>query len=208
MVNRELISGQFLNGDHWQVASQRAFSGEGSMGNGAAMRVAPLGAYFAEDIATVVQEAKASAIITHSHPEGLAGAVAIAVAAAMSWRLRNKTKDIARVEIFKAVLEYTPQGKTYQGILTASNLSHTLSIKYAAKMLGNGSLVTAPDTVPYAIWCATRHLDSYVDALVETVSGGGDCDTNCAMVGGIVSLFSGYIPEEWLKAKEPFQLVL
>jgi ADP-ribosylglycohydrolase len=44
-----------------------------------------------------------------------------------------------------------------------------------------------PDTVPYAIWCAARHLDDLVEALWATVSVGGDIDTTCAIVGGIVA---------------------
>jgi len=38
-----------------------------------------------------------------------------------------------------------------------------------------------------------------------TISGGGDCDTNAAIVGGIVALSVGRegIPNDWLKAREP-----
>lgn len=43
-------------------------------------------------------------------------------------------------------------------------------------------------TVPFAIWSSTRHLHNYVEAIVQTVAGDGDCDTTCAMVGGVVSL--------------------
>jgi len=37
-------------GIHWRTVSQQVFDGMGSMGNGGAMRVAPLGAYFFDDI--------------------------------------------------------------------------------------------------------------------------------------------------------------
>jgi ADP-ribosylglycohydrolase len=78
----------------------------------------------------------------------------------------------------------------------------------AARILGNGSLVTAPDTVPFCVWIATRHLNNYVEALAETIPAGGDCDTNAAIVGGIVALSAGResVPEEWLKAREPIQI--
>jgi ADP-ribosylglycohydrolase len=67
-------------------------------------------------------------------------------------------------------------------------------------------MVTAPDTVPFAVWCAARHLDNFRDAMVSTVTGDGDCDTNCAIVGGIVVLYSGRdsIPAEWQAARERF----
>jgi ADP-ribosylglycohydrolase len=42
----------------------------------------------------------------------------------------------------------------------------------------------------------------------STVSGLGDRDTTCAIVGGIVALSAGResIPEAWLKAREPIQI--
>jgi ADP-ribosylglycohydrolase len=69
---------------------------------------------------------------------------------------------------------------------------------------GNGSAVTAPDTVPFALWCAARHLGSYEAALWSTVSGRGDRDTTCAIVGGIVVMYAGVesIPVEWLEHRE------
>jgi ADP-ribosylglycohydrolase len=70
-------------------------------------------------------------------------------------------------------------------------------------MLGNGIQVTAPDTVPFTIWCAARHAWDYEEALWATASGFGDVDTNCAIVGGIVALAAGAqsIPESWLYAR-------
>jgi ADP-ribosylglycohydrolase len=55
---------------------------------------------------------------------------------------------------------------------------------------------------------AAHHLDHFVEALGKTISVGGDCDTNAAIVGGIVALSAGResIPVEWLKAREPFQI--
>jgi ADP-ribosylglycohydrolase len=59
--------------------------------------------------------------------------------------------------------------------------------------------------VPFAIWCAAHHLDNYVESLSLTISAGGDCDTNAAIVGGIVALSVGRngIPVDWQKEKEP-----
>ncbi len=72
-------------------------------------------------------------------------------------------------------------------------------------MLCNGDLVSAQDTVPFALWCAAHHLDNYEEALWATVSGLGDRDTNCAIVGGIVVCYTGVegIPVEWRAAREP-----
>src|SRR5580700_351423 len=47
-----------------------------------------LGAYFADDFEALLKQAHLSALITHSHPEGIAGAIAVALAAALAWRSR------------------------------------------------------------------------------------------------------------------------
>src|SRR5688572_26765791 len=47
------LLGNLCRGQAWQVAARQAFGGQGSMGNGGAMRVAPVGAYFADDYALV-----------------------------------------------------------------------------------------------------------------------------------------------------------
>lgn len=75
-------------------------------------------------------------------------------------------------------------------------------------MLGSGFLVTVPDTVPFAVWSAARRLADYTEAILDTVAGDGDCDTTCAMVGGIVSLYVGVdgIRAAWRVAREPFAI--
>lgn len=197
---------EVLRGGDWRQGAANAFGGQGSMGNGGAMRVPPLGAYFADDLSRIVDEARASALVTHTHVEGVAGTIAVAVAAAMAWRLRSDDSSTRAGKLFEAVLDCTPETKTRRTILIASQTPADVPVEAVAKALGNGSLVTAPDTVPYALWCAAHHLDNYVESLTLTISGGGDCDTNAAIVGGIVSLSTGAegIPEHWRQAKEKF----
>jgi ADP-ribosylglycohydrolase len=200
---REIIAGA-----KWQDTAANAFSGQGSMGNGSAMRVAPLGAYFAGDLERCADEARASSQVTHSHPEGVAGAIAVAIAAAMAWELRSNTAaDRVRI-FFDAVLRHTPESKVRRGIFLASTTPPQTSLIDVAQALGNGSLVTAPDTVPFCVWMAAHHFDNFVYAVGKTVSVGGDCDTNAAIVCGIVALSAGQekIPTEWLKAREPIYI--
>ena len=191
-------------GAKWLDIAASAFSGQGSMGNGSAMRVAPLGAYFADDLGRCAEEARASSLVTHTHPEGVAGAMAVAVAASMAWQLRGESIQARILKFFDAVLRYTPESQVRRGILVASTTPPEIPAVDVARALGNGSLVTAPDTVPFCIWMAAHHLDRFIDALGITVSVGGDCDTNAAIVGGIVALSAGRgsIPAEWLKARE------
>ena len=197
---------EIIRGGDWRQGAASAFGGQGSMGNGGAMRVAPLGAYLADDLQHVVKEARASALVTHTHAEGVAGTIAVAIAAAMAWRLRKNDSPNRVSEFFEAILESTPESKVRRGVLIASQTPAAVPVETVAKALGNGSLVTAPDTVPFALWCAAHHLDDFVKALVITISAGGDCDTNAAIVGGIVSLSVGRdkIPAEWRHDKEQF----
>ncbi|WP_280389217.1 ADP-ribosylglycohydrolase family protein, partial [Nocardia wallacei] len=74
------------DGVHWREAAGAAYDGQGSCGNGAAMRVAPLGACYAGDPETIAAEAVRSAEVTHRHPEGVRGAVAVALAAGAAAR--------------------------------------------------------------------------------------------------------------------------
>jgi ADP-ribosylglycohydrolase len=196
---------EVTRGGDWRQGAANAFGGQGSMGNGGAMRVAPLGAYFADDLPRLVQEARASALVTHTHPEGVAGTIAIAVAAAMAWQLHETTGPDRISQLFSAVLEHTPESKVRHGILLASQTPGSVPVETVAKVLGNGSLVTAPDTVPFALWSAAHHLNNYVDALKQAIIAGGDCDTNAAIVGGIVALSAGRnnIPADWRQKKEP-----
>lgn len=201
---------EIARGATWRQTSAAAFSGRGSKGNGSAMRSAPLGAYFAEDLNLVVSESTQSSIVTHSHPEGIAGSVAVSLAAAGGWNARHLELEAARSLIWKSVLERTPPGETLEGILKARAVPFEMSPENAARILGSGFLVTAPDTVPFALWCALRHLNDYREALISTLEGDGDCDTNCAIVGGIVAMFVGResIPPVWLESREPLNLEL
>jgi len=80
----------------------------------------------------------------------------------------------------------------------ASRMSRTPRSQYT-------SWATAADTVPYALWAAARNLDDYERAIWTTASTGGDVDTTCAIVGGIVAAHLGKagLPAPWLSACEP-----
>jgi ADP-ribosylglycohydrolase len=195
-------------GQSWRETSARAFGGRGSMGNGGAMRAAPLGAYFAEEPERAVSEAAASSVVTHTHAEGIAGTVATAVAAAMAWELRRTAKGERPNAFFEEVLRLTPESEVRRKILLASHTPPETDPTRAAQILGKGDLVTAPDTVPFCIWAAAYHLDDYVEALARTICVGGDCDTNAAIVGGVVALSAGHesIPPDWFGAREPLNV--
>jgi len=181
------------------------FDGEGSMGNGGAMRVAPVGAYFSDDLDLVADHAARSAAVTHAHPDGQAGAIAVALAAAFAAQVAQGKAARDGTALLETALSRTPPGATHDGIASAIAFARTGDVRTAAARLGNGSHVISSDTVPLSLWCAARHLDDYEEAMWTTVSALGDRDTTCAIVGGIVALAVGptALPAEWLRSREP-----
>jgi ADP-ribosylglycohydrolase len=171
-------------GGDWRTLATEPFDGQGSWGNGAAMRVAPLGAWFAADPDAVVEQAALSAAVTHTHPDGIAGAVAVAVAAAGAVTLVRPSAG----EFVAFVRERTPAGLVRERLGAALDLVGRQDARAVGRLLGNGRLVSAPDTVPFAVWSAARHLDDFEAAFWDTASAGGDVDTTCAIVGGIVGV--------------------
>ena len=186
-------------GGSWREHAAALFGGSGSFGNGAAMRAAPIGAFFAGDLERVRDEALRSAAPTHAHPDGAAGAVAVAIAAALAAR------STARGSLLADVARFTPDGPTRDGLLRADRLGLDFDPRFAGEELGTGCDISSRDTVPFCVWVAARHLDSYEDAIWTATAQIGDRDTLGAIVGGIVASATGEdgIPVLWRAATEP-----
>ena len=211
------LLGAIRDGADWRAAAGSLF-GEGSYGNGSAMRIAPLAAYFAEDgFDRVAEQAALSAAVTHAHPEGLVGGIATAVAAAYAWLNRDQATDAdVKRGLFDAVLAHTPAGEVRDGIERAAGFAFDMpaepavrlvadtSLEPLVRVLGNGSSISCQDTVPLCLWIAARHLDDYQSAVLAAIRAGGDIDTTAAIVGGIVALATGVdgIPKDWRADRE------
>lgn len=197
-------------GEPWQEVAAEAFDGQGSMGNGGAMRAAPIGGYFADNLGEAVVHARASAEPTHAHPDGQAGAIAVAVAAALASQMGRGMRETSGEALLREVVALTPSGATRDGLEKAASLSLQAHPHEAVAALGNGSQIISSDTVPFSLWCAARHLADFEVALWTTVSGLGDRDTTCAIVGGIVALAVGQqkIPSAFVRAREPLESTL
>ncbi|WP_228838559.1 ADP-ribosylglycohydrolase family protein [Nocardia amamiensis] len=199
------------DGVHWRQAAGTVFDHQGSCGNGAAMRVAPLGAFYAGDPEKIAAQAVRSAQVTHMHPEGVLGAVAVALAAGQAAHARLRGSRPTPEEFITAVLDRLDEGDTSRLIRHARTLLGA-SAEEAANELGNGSLVTAQNTVPFTMWVAATHLDDYPAAITTCIAADGDIDTTSAIVGGIVAAYTGTgprpgpiagVPQTWLAAREP-----
>ncbi|WDN53959.1 ADP-ribosylglycohydrolase family protein [Streptomyces clavuligerus] len=195
---RELLPQLLEEPARWRELAPGLFDG-GSLGNGASMRVAPLGAWFSADLGTAARQAELSARVTHAHPEGAAGAVAVAVAAALSVRGELSVS---------AVADRTPAGLVRDGLRRAAGVPFATAPREAAGILGSGTRVRADDTVPFAVWTAARHPADLESALWSTAEGFGDVDTTCAITGGIVAAATGVggVPADWLSRREGLPL--
>ena len=210
-ISTRSILARIRKGEHWSSIYSKLISGDrgGSYGNGGASRVGPIGAYFADDMDLVVEEAGRSVKVTHQHPEALAGATAVAVSAAWAWRLRNQNDLPSTGEFLDLILPFVPTSLVSKGLQRAQELPRGSSPLDAVSVLGNGSKVSSQDTVPFALWSAAKCLGNFEDAIWLTLNGGGDCDTTCAITGSIVAMHVGIsqINTEWLANREPLPVL-
>ncbi|MFI0989558.1 ADP-ribosylglycohydrolase family protein [Streptomyces exfoliatus] len=197
------------DGEPWRDVVAGQFDGQGSWGNGAAMRVAPLGAWHADDLDAVAEQAARQGAVSHHHPEAVAGAVAVALAAALATRGRGGPAP-AQPDFLWAVADLLPDSDVRSGIRIAARMPERTSVRHAAEVLGSGYRMSGPDTVPYALWCAAGHLDDLQEGLWRTVAGRGDIDTTCAIAGGVIAARTGVaaLPSAWHTAREPLPPVV
>ncbi|POM26771.1 ADP-ribosylglycohydrolase [Actinomadura rubteroloni] len=157
--------------------------------------VPPNRSYFVSgDPAAAARDAALSAEVTHPHPEAVAGAVAVAVAAAL-----RAAGPSAPGPFLDEILRHVASGRVRTGIVAARRLLPLSDASAVARVLGNGRLVAAHDTVPFTLWVAARHGGDYRTAFWATAAAGGDVDTTCAIVGGIL----GTPPPDWAAGTEP-----
>ena len=148
-----------------------------SYGNGSAMRVSPV-AWYASSLEECIDFAKASAEVTHNHPEGIKGAVVTAGATYLA-------RTGASMEEIKAFV-----AKYYKIDFTLDEIRPTYEFNE-----------TCQDTVPQAMQ-AFFESNSFEDAIRNAISIGGDSDTLAAIAGAVAEAYYGMSLEQASKAKE------
>ena len=161
-----------------------------SYGNGAAMRISPVG-WVCDTLEETIKLSKLTTEITHNHPEGIKGAEAVAVAIFMA-------RTGSSIEQIKAkMLDYYPELKD-MSIAKLKNSGYGID--------ESGRWVTCQGSVPQAI-CAFLESTSFEDAIRKAISLGGDSDTQACITGSIAEAYYGltyddedkilsYLPEE------------
>lgn len=156
---------------HWAAARDR--EPYYSYGNGAAMRVSPVG-FACGSLDEVLDEARRSAAVSHDHPEGIRGAQATATAIFLA--RTGSDKDAIRERI-----------ETLFGYDLGRRLAD-IRPHYRFDVSCQGS-------VPESI-IAFLEADDYEDTIRNAISLGGDADTMACIAGGIAEAYHGGVPRE------------
>ena len=155
-----------------QWASSPSREPYNSFGNGSAMRVSPVGFAF-DSLEVVLEKARATAEVTHNHPEGIKGAQATAAAVFLA-RTGSSKKEIK--------------------IFIETQFQYNLSDRLYAICPQYTFDATCQGSVPQAI-TAFLESESFEDAVRKAVSLGGDSDTQACIAGGIAHAFYGKLPD-------------
>ncbi|MBT2388915.1 ADP-ribosylglycohydrolase family protein [Streptomyces sp. ISL-1] len=187
-------------GGDWRELAAGLFQGQGSWGNGSAMRIAPLGAWYASDPEQATHQAEISSYTTHQHREAVVGAMAVAAAAALA---ANPAGQPGPAELLDGVVALVPRSAVGAGLRRARDMLDYDDAGTVAAVLGSGRRTSAHDTVPFALWSAARSLGDFERAFWTTAQVGGDVDTTCAIACGVVAAGkSGQPPAAWLEQTE------
>jgi poly(ADP-ribose) glycohydrolase ARH3 len=188
----------------WDEAAASMYGGSGSFGNGAAMRVSPAGLFAHRDLEEVAEVARGSAVVTHTHPLGVEGAVLQAVAVALLVR-RPEGEPLDPVGFTAALVPHVREPEFEERLEAIPELLADGSggeVEEVVRRLGNG--IEAHRSVPTALLAFLRHPTSFVDAALAAIGFGGDADTIGSMAGALAGAHLGWeaIPEVWREGVE------
>ena len=156
-----------------------------SYGNGAAMRISPVG-WVCDTLEETIELSRLTTEISHNHPEGIKGAEAVAVAIFMA-RTGSSIEQIKN-----KMIEYYPELET----MTINGLKQS-----GYGLDESGRWVTCQGSVPQSI-CAFLESNSFEDAIRKAISLGGDSDTQACMTGSIAEAYYGLSYKEEDKVLE------
>jgi ADP-ribosylglycohydrolase len=194
------VMGRLAQSEPWDRA------GTDSFGNGSAMRVAPIGFFFHDDLDRLKEAAILSSRITHFHPQGLAGAVAQAAAVGLAVKSGAADERVER-KAFRGAISALVEDldATFARAILDIPLKSTGDLDGDVEMLRRrfSCDITAIGAVPPAI-AAFLLTDHFRAALILAVNTGGDADTIGAMAGAIAGGYYGALqfPHDWVEMLE------
>jgi poly(ADP-ribose) glycohydrolase ARH3 len=190
------IFGLIKSGIAWDEAAKHIYPG-GSFGNGAAMRVAPVGLFFWNNSARLREVAYLSSRITHSHVLGMEGAALQAMAIALAVA-ENSAKPFSWQSFLSILMNFATEDVYRAKIARFSSLlDRSDDRQTVVRELGHG--IEAFNSVPTAIFAFLSHHQDFASTVIYAVSLGGDTDTIASMAGAISGAYLGIdaIPMGW-----------
>lgn len=189
------------DGLDWREAARALFGGEGSFGNGGAMRVAPVGLACHRDLDTVIDLARRSAAVTHAHELGQQAA-ALQAAAVARLATGPGPGEWAEPERFVEELRSAAPAAEFQERLDVLGSLASASSAEVVAAVGNG--ITGTEAVPAALAAFLAFPGSFPDVIERAVTLGGDTDTIASMAGALSGAFLGAapVPEHWVARLE------
>lgn len=190
-----------LDGMIWSEAAKHIFGG-GSYGNGAAMRIAPVGLLYHADLERLVDVTRSASRITHTHSIGIEGAIVQVMAIARAVQIEPVPDlEIDGIEFIDHLISRSKEDEFIIRFRKSQELlmgGHRPSKDDLVYYLGND--VQAHKSIPLAVYCFLNNYHSFKDAVVCAVNMGGDTDTLGAMTGAIAGALHGAssIPKAWL----------
>lgn len=185
----------------YEEAALRLYGGQGSLGNGGAMRVAPLGLFFHSD-PDIYRKVELATAVTHGHPLGIDGAAvqAAAVAKAISIDPNNGLSPEAFLSELAGVAREREMRRKLK--LVSRCLDKGTEPRQAAQVLGMS--IRVDESLPFALYAFLRYPESLEECLMCAALNGGDRDTMGAMAGSISGAYlgAGAIPSEWRRKLE------
>jgi len=198
---RRIFSLVTKTGLSYLEAAQKLYRGQGSLGNGAAMRIAPVSLFFLEH-PELEAKARLSAAVTHAHPVGQDGAVVLARAVAEVIKLRPPTglNKVGLITLLLTIAQTEEIREKLHQIIKL--LEKEAGLKEAASLLGTSVIVQ--ESMPYALYAFLSHPTNFKEALLAAILQGGDRDTIGAMTGALAGAYLGIkaLPKEWLDKLE------
>lgn len=187
-------------GEAWDKAAERLYGG-GSFGNGSAMRIAPVGVFYYDDIAKLKEIAYKSSQITHAHELGKEGAALQAYAIALATQA-DPSLALQGNEFLRKLTHFVKHEVYKQKLKSIKELLGEKDRSKVVAELGHG--IEAFNSVPTAIYSFLSHPNSFEEAVIYAISLGGDTDTIGAMTGAISGAYLGIeaIPSKWQQKLE------
>ncbi len=171
-------------------------------GNGTAMRAAPLGLVYRHDLLHLMEYAIKDAAITHNSLEPKVGSAAVALGTAL---LATRASDpkVLLLDVANTLSDSLVKDKILQAAFFIEQGTDPVE---ALAQIGTAGYV--PETVGSAFYCLGA-TETFQEAVVMAVKGGGDTDTTAAIVGAMAGTWYGLegIPQSYKDEVEHFELL-